>query len=130
MSEPVKIPHTCLLLDLITGQALNTKKGVFFIDPWGPEIEEVSVLSGIVRVSRGRGGYRMQYTIVQTPLPVISPAPPPEPDVSLKKDQILFLPSPLLRHSRSEEVVASNAVSRTPLSPIIPKKKGKREEEI
>jgi hypothetical protein len=29
MSESIRIHHTCLILDLITGQAVHTKRGVY-----------------------------------------------------------------------------------------------------
>jgi hypothetical protein len=123
-SERVRIPHTCLILDLITGQAVQSKSGLFFMDPFAPEIQEVSVLSGLVRVRRG--GLRMQYTVVRTPSPITSPTPPPAPEVLVEVEENPFLPSPLLRPSVHEDAVVHNVVSRTPSPPVVPKKKGKK----
>jgi hypothetical protein len=76
MTELVIVPHIYSILDLITGQAVNIKRGVYFIDPYGAEIREVRILSGLVRVRRGDCG--TQYTVVALPLPATSPAPPPQ----------------------------------------------------
>jgi hypothetical protein len=77
MSERDRIPHTCLILDLITGQVVHTKRGLHFFDTFELEIEEVSILSGLVRLSGGRGDYTTQYSIVTTRSSITSPAPTP-----------------------------------------------------
>jgi hypothetical protein len=88
MTESVIVPHTCLILDLIAGQAVHTKRSVYFMDPSGLAIQEVRILSRIIRA--GNGNDRTQFTIVASPSPITSPAPPPELDVSVEVDQNPF----------------------------------------
>jgi hypothetical protein len=123
MSECVKCPHLCLILNLIIHQLVHTKRGVYFLDSRGPLIEEVRIFSGLVRVDNSND--RTQFTVVTSPSPATSPAPPPELDVSVEVDQNPFLLSPLLRHSVHENV-ATNAVSRTTSSQAISKKRIKK----
>jgi hypothetical protein len=62
MTECAIIPHTCLILDLVTGQAVHTKSGMHFMDGSCPEIQEARILSGLVRVDNGEE--ILQFTIV------------------------------------------------------------------
>jgi hypothetical protein len=122
MSERFRVLHTCLIFDLITGEAVQTKSVLYFIDPFAPEIDEVSIVSGNFCVRRGRGGYTTEYTLASAPSPVISPAPPPEVDEVMEVDQIPFLPSPLLRPT----VHVIHDDSRTPSQAAAPKRKGRK----
>jgi hypothetical protein len=102
--------YACLILDLITGQAVLTKWGMYFFDYNGSPIEDVEILSGVICVRYGNDRTRF-----------------PEVDVSVEVDQNPFLPSPLLRSSVHEEVVADNVVSRTTSPPLVKRKKDIKE---
>jgi hypothetical protein len=80
MSERFRIENTCIILNLINGQAVQNKSDTFFPDPFAAEIDEIKILSGFIRARRGRGGYANEFTVVSTPFPDISPSPPPEPE--------------------------------------------------
>jgi hypothetical protein len=100
MFEKFKIENTCLILDLVTDEAVQTKRGVYCVDSFGLSIEEIKILSRIISVSKGDNHYHL--TVFNEPSPVTSPAPPPpEPQAEeiVEADQIPFLPSPLLRPS-------------------------------
>jgi hypothetical protein len=107
MTEMVTVPHTCLILDLVTGQAVHTKRGIYLMDRSSPDIQEARIISGLVRVDNGEE--ILQFTILRapfpfstTPEPVDSPAPPQE-----------------------VEEIESNVVSRTLSPPILVKRKEK-----
>jgi hypothetical protein len=118
ISERVTVPNTCLILDLITSEAVHTKRGVYCMDPRGLSIEEIKILSRFIRISKGDD--------ICQPIPVTSPAPPLEPEISTQINQIPFLPSPLLRHGDYEIQDDYNAVSRTPSPPNPPNRRGKK----
>jgi hypothetical protein len=122
MSEHVRCPRACLILDLITGHTILSKRGIFYLDSKDLPIENVEIQFGVVLVLNCND--RTQFTIVASPFPALSPAAPQEVLVSVEVDQIPFFPSPLLHHSTSEEV-ARNALSRTP-SPQVVSKKNKK----
>jgi hypothetical protein len=99
--------------------------GCFF----APEIQEVSVLSGLVRVRKG--GLKLQYTVVRTSSPITSPTPPPAPEVLVEAEENPFLPSPLLRPSVHEDAEVHNVVSRTPSPPVqSPKRRGRKGKKV
>jgi hypothetical protein len=112
--------HTCLIFDLITGEAVQTKRDLYFIDPFAPEIDEVSIVLGNLCVRRGRCGYTTEHTVTSTP------SPEPEAEKLPEVDQIPFLPSPLLRPS----VHVIHDDSRTPSPAAAPKRKGRKGKKI
>jgi hypothetical protein len=65
---------------LVTGEAVQTKSGLYFVNLFQAEIDEIKILSGFIRASRGGGGYITECIVVSTPSPDTSPAPPPEPE--------------------------------------------------
>jgi hypothetical protein len=142
MLETCAVPHTCVIVDLVTGQAVHVKRGRYLMDSSGPDIHEITIVSGLVRVDNGEE--KLQFTIVRTPSPdpspllitsglvvssaavseevesnVVSRSPtPPVPE------GIPFLPPPLLRPTVH---VILDDDSRTPSPPVVLKKKGKKE---
>jgi hypothetical protein len=78
MSERVIIPHTYLILDLITGQTVLIKRGIYYLDSDFSPIEDVKILFGVVEVNHN--DLNTQFTILH----LESPAPLPEFDVSVE----------------------------------------------
>jgi hypothetical protein len=77
MTERVIVPHTCLILDLIT----THKKRCVLYGSFGPAIQKVSILSGIVRVDNRED--ILQFIIVRPSSPAASPfLTSSEPEVS------------------------------------------------
>jgi hypothetical protein len=95
MFEKFRVQNTCLIVDLVNGEAVQTKRGLYLANRYRPEIDEIKILSGSICVSRGGNNY--EHAVVNESSQVISPVPPPEEVVEV--DQIPFLPSPLLRPS-------------------------------
>jgi hypothetical protein len=122
MSERVRRPRTCLILDLITGHAVLTKRGIFYLDSNDPPIKYVEIQFGVVLVLNFNN--RTQFTIVASQSPASSPAVAPEVLVSVEVYQNPFFRSPLLHNSTSGEV-ARNTLSRTPSPPVMSKKNRK-----
>jgi hypothetical protein len=117
MTERFRVLNTCLIFDLITKEAVETKSGLYFINPLATEIDEVSIVSGNLCVRRGRDRYITKYTVVSTPSPVSSFATSPEPEAEevAEVDQIPFLPFPLILDDDS-----------TTPSPVASKRKGRK----
>jgi hypothetical protein len=115
-----RVQNTCLIIDLVNGEAVQTKGGVYFANKYAPEIDEVKIVSGNLRVRRERDCSVMDYSVVSSPSPVTSPAPLFEPEAE-EIDEIPFLPSPLLRPSVH---VILDDDSRSP-SPAVSKRKGR-----
>jgi hypothetical protein len=120
MFDRFRVEHTCLILDLVTGEAVQTKPGLYFGNKYGPEIDEIKIISGSICVSRADGNFEL--SAVNESLPVTSPISSPEPE----GEENSFLPSPLLRPSAQ---VILDDDSRSP-SPVKPSKtrgrKGKK----
>jgi hypothetical protein len=82
-----------LIIDLVNGEAVQTKGGLYLANRYGPEIDEIKIISGSIFVSRSDGNYEL--AVANESSQVTSPVPSPEPE----GEEIQFLPSPLLRPS-------------------------------
>jgi hypothetical protein len=122
MFVKIKIENKCLIVDLVSGEAVETKSGLYFANRYASEIDEIKIVSGNLRIRRGRNGCITDYTVVSKSSPVISPAISPVPSPQPEVEEIPFLPSPLLR--LSVHVILDDD-SRTP-SPVAPPKKKRR----
>jgi hypothetical protein len=126
MSEHIPVPNTCLILDLITGLAVHTKRGVYCVDGSGPSIENINILSGTISVSKDNATY--QLSVFHPPSPVISSAFSLEPEVFVEEeDRIPFLPSPLLRAS-VHVILDDDSRSPSPVEP--PKRRGRKGKKV
>jgi hypothetical protein len=120
MFEKIKVENTCLIVNLITGEAVQTKRGLYFANRFAPEIDEVEILSGKLRVKRKRDESVTEFSVVSSFSPPISHVPVLESEDE-EEDRIPFLPSPLLRPS----VHVIHDDSRTPSPVAAPKRKGR-----
>jgi hypothetical protein len=105
-----------LIIDLVNGEAVYTKGGLYLANRYGPEIDEIKIISGSICVSRADGNFEL--AVVNESSPLTSPISSPEPE----SKEIPFLPSPLLRPSVH---VILDDDSRTPYPVAAPKRKGR-----
>jgi hypothetical protein len=120
--EKFRVENTCLILNLITGEAMQTKGGQYFANRFGPEIDELTIVSGNVCVKKKRDGSVTEFSVASSSSPPNSPAPPLQAEAMEEEDLIPFLPSPLLRPSVH---VILDDDSRTPSPVVAPKRKGR-----
>jgi hypothetical protein len=116
MFDRFRVENTCLILDLVTGEAVQTKPGLYFANKYGPEIDEIKIISGSIRVSRPDGNFELAVADESSPVTSLVSSPEPE------NEEISFLPAALLRPSVH---VILDDDSRSP-SPVQPSKKGRK----
>jgi preprotein translocase subunit YajC len=112
--EKIRVQHTCLIVDLVNGEAVQTTAGLYFANRYASDIDEVEILSTNFRVKRKRDESVTEYSFDS----ILSESEAEEVE---EENEIPFLPPALL--GPSVHVILDDD-SRSP-SPGEPKRKGR-----